>query len=222
MHFFSPANVMKLLEVVRGEKTAKDVLATVDGARQDDQEDRRRLRRLRRLHRQPHDRAVLAPGRLPARGGRARRSRSTRRWRSSAWRWGRSAWATSPATTSAGRSASAATSRSPTCRYSKIADLLCELGRFGQKTGAGWYDYKPGKRDAIPTQGRDRDDREAPRASSASRRARSATRRSSTASSTRSSTRAPRSSRRASRCAPATSTWSTSPATASRCTAAGR
>ncbi|WP_374296534.1 3-hydroxyacyl-CoA dehydrogenase NAD-binding domain-containing protein [Sphingomonas sp.] len=29
MHFFSPANVMKLLEVVRGEKTASDVLATV-------------------------------------------------------------------------------------------------------------------------------------------------------------------------------------------------
>ena len=29
MHFFSPANVMKLLEVVRGEKTVKDVLATV-------------------------------------------------------------------------------------------------------------------------------------------------------------------------------------------------
>lgn len=28
MHFFSPANVMKLLEVVRGEKTAPDVLAT--------------------------------------------------------------------------------------------------------------------------------------------------------------------------------------------------
>ncbi len=28
MHFFSPANVMKLLEVVRGEKTAEDVLAT--------------------------------------------------------------------------------------------------------------------------------------------------------------------------------------------------
>ncbi|KQM64881.1 3-hydroxyacyl-CoA dehydrogenase [Sphingomonas sp. Leaf17] len=29
MHFFSPANVMKLLEVVRGDKTADDVLATV-------------------------------------------------------------------------------------------------------------------------------------------------------------------------------------------------
>ena len=29
MHYFSPANIMKLLEVVRGAKTAKDVLATV-------------------------------------------------------------------------------------------------------------------------------------------------------------------------------------------------
>ena len=35
-------------------------------------------------------------------------------------------------------------------KYSKTADLLCEKGRFGQKTGAGWYDYAPGKRDAIP------------------------------------------------------------------------
>jgi 3-hydroxyacyl-CoA dehydrogenase len=65
MHFFSPANVMKLLEVVRGKATAKDVLATVMKG-QEDQEDGRGLRRLRRLHRQPHDRAVLAPGRLPA------------------------------------------------------------------------------------------------------------------------------------------------------------
>jgi 3-hydroxyacyl-CoA dehydrogenase len=40
----------------------------------------------------------------------------------------------------------------PNLRYSKTADLLCELGRFGQKTGAGWYDYVPGKRDAIPSQ----------------------------------------------------------------------
>ena len=39
----------------------------------------------------------------------------------------------------------------PDQRYSKTADLLCELGRFGQKTGAGWYDYVPGKRDAIPS-----------------------------------------------------------------------
>jgi 3-hydroxyacyl-CoA dehydrogenase len=25
------------------------------------------------------------------------------------------------------------------------------MGRFGQKTGAGWYDYQPGKRDAMPS-----------------------------------------------------------------------
>jgi 3-hydroxyacyl-CoA dehydrogenase len=36
-------------------------------------------------------------------------------------------------------------------KYSRTADKLCELGRFGQKTGAGWYDYKAGKRDAIPS-----------------------------------------------------------------------
>lgn len=34
--------------------------------------------------------------------------------------------------------------------YSGIADRVCELGRFGQKTGAGWYRYEAGKRDAIP------------------------------------------------------------------------
>jgi 3-hydroxyacyl-CoA dehydrogenase len=35
-------------------------------------------------------------------------------------------------------------------KYSKTADLLCEQGRFGQKVGKGWYDYVAGKRDAIP------------------------------------------------------------------------
>ena len=40
----------------------------------------------------------------------------------------------------------------PNMRYSKTADLLCELGRYGQKTGAGWYDYAPGQRKPIPSQ----------------------------------------------------------------------
>jgi 3-hydroxyacyl-CoA dehydrogenase len=39
----------------------------------------------------------------------------------------------------------------PELTYSKVADALCELGRFGQKTGAGWYDYKPGDRKAHPS-----------------------------------------------------------------------
>ena len=38
----------------------------------------------------------------------------------------------------------------PGAVYSKIADEICKLGRFGQKTGAGWYRYQPGQRDAQP------------------------------------------------------------------------
>ena len=40
----------------------------------------------------------------------------------------------------------------PDRMYSKIPDRICELGRFGQKTGAGWYDYKPGDRSARPSE----------------------------------------------------------------------
>ncbi len=35
-------------------------------------------------------------------------------------------------------------------RYSPVADRLCELGRFGQKTGAGWYRYETGSRKPQP------------------------------------------------------------------------
>jgi 3-hydroxyacyl-CoA dehydrogenase len=38
----------------------------------------------------------------------------------------------------------------PQLKISRIADRICEIGRFGQKTGAGWYRYQAGKRDAIP------------------------------------------------------------------------
>ncbi len=34
-----------------------------------------------------------------------------------------------------------AATRDPSERYVAIADRLCELGRLGRKTGAGWYDY---------------------------------------------------------------------------------
>jgi len=44
-----------------------------------------------------------------------------------------------------------AATRDPAARYpSAIADRLCEAGRFGQKTGAGWYAYKDGKRAVDP------------------------------------------------------------------------
>ena len=35
-------------------------------------------------------------------------------------------------------------------RYSTVADRICELGRFGQKTGAGWHRYEAGNRTPIP------------------------------------------------------------------------
>jgi 3-hydroxyacyl-CoA dehydrogenase len=34
--------------------------------------------------------------------------------------------------------------------YSRIADRICEQGRFGQKTGKGFYRYEPGSRSALP------------------------------------------------------------------------
>ena len=90
MHFFSPANVMKLLEVVRGAKTAKDVLATV-------MELAKKIRKTavvsgvcdgfigNRMLEQYRARRSSCWRRAP------RRSRSIARWRSSAWRWARSA-----------------------------------------------------------------------------------------------------------------------------------
>jgi len=43
-----------------------------------------------------------------------------------------------------------AKTRPSNLRYSAVADKICEMGRFGQKTGAGWYKYEAGKRTPIP------------------------------------------------------------------------
>jgi len=43
-----------------------------------------------------------------------------------------------------------AATRPKDLRYSPIADRLCEMGRLGQKTGAGWYRYEKGSRTALP------------------------------------------------------------------------
>jgi 3-hydroxyacyl-CoA dehydrogenase len=39
----------------------------------------------------------------------------------------------------------------PSFKSPKVGDKLAEMGRFGQKTQAGWYDYKPGDRTAYPS-----------------------------------------------------------------------
>ena len=151
MHFFSPANVMKLLEVVRGEKTAKDVLATV-------MELGKKIRKTavvsgvcdgfigNRMLEQ-----YFAPGRLPARRGRhaaaGRQGDREVRHGDGAVPHGRPRRQRHRL----GDPQAPLRRAARACATRKIADLLCELGRFGQKTGAGWYDYEPGKRDAIPS-----------------------------------------------------------------------
>ncbi|KVL84964.1 3-hydroxyacyl-CoA dehydrogenase NAD-binding domain-containing protein [Burkholderia stagnalis] len=150
MHFFSPANVMKLLEVVRGEATAKDVLATVMAIA-------KKIRKTavvsgvcdgfigNRMIEQYIRQALfmLEEGALPAQVDRAIE---------------KFGFAMGPFRMSdlAGNDIGWAIRKrryveNPGLHYSKIADRLCEQGRFGQKTGAGWYDYVPGDRKAKPS-----------------------------------------------------------------------
>jgi 3-hydroxyacyl-CoA dehydrogenase len=150
MHFFSPANVMKLLEVVRGEKTAKDVLATVMALA-------KKIKKTavvsgvcdgfigNRMIEQYSRQAgfLLEEGASPQQVDKAIEKFG---FAMGPFRMGDLAgndigWAIRKR-----RALERAT-----MKYSKTADLLCEMGRFGQKTGAGWYDYVPGKRDAIPS-----------------------------------------------------------------------
>ncbi|HNI84474.1 MAG TPA: 3-hydroxyacyl-CoA dehydrogenase NAD-binding domain-containing protein [Ottowia sp.] len=150
MHFFSPANVMKLLEVVRGAKTAKDVLATV-------MQIAKKIRKTavvsgvcdgfigNRMIEQYSRQAgfLLEEGATPQQVDKAVEKFG---FAMGPFRMG----------DLAGNDIGWAIRKrryveKPDMKYSKTADLLCELGRYGQKTGAGWYDYQPGKRDAIPS-----------------------------------------------------------------------
>ncbi len=149
LHFFSPANVMKLLEVVRGAKTAKDVMATVMSVA-------KKIRKTavvsgvcdgfigNRMIEQYGRQGgfLLDEGCTPAQVDKAMEKFGMAM---GPFRMGDLAgndigWAIRKRRYQ----------EKPNMKYSKTADLLCEKGRFGQKTGAGWYDYVPGKRDAIP------------------------------------------------------------------------
>ena len=74
MHFFSPANVMRLLEIVRGATHLEIRRRYGDAARRQDRQDRRRRRRLPRLRRQPHARPASA------RSAEAHRSKGAMPW----------------------------------------------------------------------------------------------------------------------------------------------
>lgn len=149
-HFFSPAHIMKLMENVRGEKTSKETVATVMKLS-------KRLgkvgvlvgvcdgfvgNRMLYAYRRQAD-FLLEEGALPQQVD------------SALYELGLPmgpfamadlagldiGWAIRK------RQAPA---RPKELRYSPIADRICEMDRFGQKTGAGWYRYEPGSRTPIP------------------------------------------------------------------------
>ena len=150
MHFFSPANVMKLLEVVRGAETSKTVLATTMAVA-------KRIKKTavvagvcdgfigNRMIEQYVRQAtfLLDEGCSPEQVDKAieKFGFAMGPFRMSDLAGNDIGWAIRK------RRAQ----ENPEMRYSKSADLLCELGRFGQKVGAGWYDYQAGARHAIPS-----------------------------------------------------------------------
>jgi 3-hydroxyacyl-CoA dehydrogenase len=150
LHFFSPANVMRLLEIVRGKKTSREVIATsmklakqigkvgvlvgvCDGFVGN-----------RMLHKYAHEaQHLLLEGAFPHQVDRVMTAFG---------------FAMGPLATSdlAGidvgwRIRKAKPKPGPGDRYGwGIADRLAEMGHFGQKTGSGFYKYEDGSRVPIP------------------------------------------------------------------------
>lgn len=150
LHFFSPANIMKLLEIVRGAKTSPEVLQTAMGLA-------RKIGKVavvsgvcdgfigNRMIAAYARRAgeLLEQGALPEQVDRAVENFGMAM---GPFRMGDLAgndigWAIR-------KRRYAENSSHP--RF-EVGDRLCEAGHFGQKTGAGWYDYEAGQRKAVPS-----------------------------------------------------------------------
>ncbi|CDZ53917.1 3-hydroxyacyl-CoA dehydrogenase NAD-binding domain-containing protein [Neorhizobium galegae] len=150
LHFFSPAHVMRLLEVIRCAKTTPDVLATGLAVA-------KKLRKLpvvtgvtegfigNRIFSAYRREAefLLEDGALPHEIDAALEDYGFPMGLFAVYDMAglEIAWAH--------RKRQAAT-RDPSARYVEIADTLCEAGRLGQKTGRGWYAYPEGKRIIDP------------------------------------------------------------------------
>jgi 3-hydroxyacyl-CoA dehydrogenase len=147
-HFFSPANVMKLLENVRGAKSSPETIATVMALG-------KQLKKVsvlagncdgfignRMLHGYLREaNFLLEEGCMPEQVDRALEEFGLAM---GPFRMGDLAGLDVGWRIRKGK----AHLRPQDERYSKVADRLCELGRFGQKTGAGFYKYEG--RDARP------------------------------------------------------------------------
>jgi len=148
-HFFSPANVMRLLEVVRGAKTAKDVLATT-------------MKLGKTIRKLPVVSGVcdgFIGNRMVEKYGQQSlflldEGCSPQQVDAALAKWG---MAMGPLTMGdmAGLDIGWEIRKRryverPNFVYSKVGDRICEQGRYGQKTGKGWYLYEAGNRTPVP------------------------------------------------------------------------
>jgi 3-hydroxyacyl-CoA dehydrogenase len=150
LHFFSPANIMRLLEIVRCAATAPDVLATGLAVA-------KRLGKLAIVsgvtegfignsifsaYRREAE-FLVEDGAAPEDIDAAMEAFGMAMGPFAVFDLAglEIAWA---------RRKRQAASRDPALRYVDIADRLCEAGRFGQKSGRGWYRYDNGSRSIDP------------------------------------------------------------------------
>ena len=149
MHFFSPANVMRLLEIVRGQATSAEVLmSAVALAKKLNKvgvvagvcEGFIGNRMLRPYMRQAE--LLLLEGCLPQ-----QLDGALERW---GWAMGPCRMGDLAGNDVAGFIRKRQYAAEPGTPHSQIADRLVELERFGQKSGKGYYLYAPQGREALP------------------------------------------------------------------------
>ncbi len=148
-HFFSPAHLMKLLECVRGPGTAPDVLATLMtlgktlgkvAVMVGDSPGFIGNRMLAARTREAF--FLLEEGSLPHEVDQA--------FREFGFPMGPFQVGDMAGLDIFWRARKAAAHLRPAgVRDSRVLEAVCELGRFGQKTGAGWYRYQPGSREPL-------------------------------------------------------------------------
>lgn len=142
LHFFSPANVMKLVEIVRGRETAPDVLATALAVG-------RRLRKQAVVVGVCH--GFVGNRMLAARNAQlsqlmlegASPAQIDAAFRALGWPMGPCQMQDLAGLDISWRN------RKALGKPDALPDRLCELGRFGQKAGKGWYLYD-GSREPKP------------------------------------------------------------------------
>jgi len=141
MHFFSPANVMRLLEVVRGEKTSKSVLATA-------MQIGKKIGKIGAV-------SGVCPGFIGNRILRARSLQAQAMLNEGAMPWDIDkvlydfGLPMGPFAMSDLAGLDIGWSRE-TSKGATVREVLCEMDRRGQKTGGGFYDYDE-QRNARPS-----------------------------------------------------------------------